>query len=98
MATKPPHSKVSVSSQNIGINNSKSKTQSTTSQSHAHLQKTGIIPEDILIEKSKKWRQFNLKKFASQRKYGYVEGEKEKLPHEVLRKIIKDHEIGRAHV
>lgn len=44
-----------------------------------------VIPEDLLIEKSKKWRQFNSKRFADKRKFGFVEGQKEKLPPEVLR-------------
>jgi len=43
------------------------------------------IPEEILIEKSKKWRQFNTKRFSEKRKFGFVEGEKESLPCEVLR-------------
>lgn len=43
------------------------------------------IPEEILIEKSKKWRQFNTKRFAEKRKFGFVEGQKENLPGEVLR-------------
>ena len=43
------------------------------------------IPEEILIEKSKKWRQFNTKRFAEKRKFGFVEGQKESLPCEVLR-------------
>jgi pre-mRNA-processing factor 8 len=32
-----------------------------------------------------------VKKFAEKRKFGFVEGQKEKLPCEVLRKIVKDH-------
>jgi len=43
------------------------------------------VPEEILIEKSKKWRQFNTKRFAEKRKFGFVEGQKESLPCEVLR-------------
>jgi pre-mRNA-processing factor 8 len=50
-----------------------------------------IIPEEILMEKSKKWRQMHTKRFAEKRKFGFVEAQKDKLPPEVLRKIIKDH-------
>jgi pre-mRNA-processing factor 8 len=37
------------------------------------------VPEEILMEKSKKWRQFNTKRFAEKRKFGFVEGQKESL-------------------
>jgi len=43
------------------------------------------IPEEILNEKSKKWRQFNTKRFSEKRKFGFVEGQKDSLPCEVLR-------------
>jgi pre-mRNA-processing factor 8 len=49
------------------------------------------LPDEVLIEKSKKWRQINSKKFSEKRKFGFVEGRKEPLPSEVLRKIVKDH-------
>ena len=52
-----------------------------------------IIPEKILNAKSKQWRQFNTKKFSAQVKKSRFNqnGEKDPLPPEVLRKIIKDH-------
>lgn len=43
------------------------------------------IPEELLIEKSKKWKQLNNKRFAEKRKHGFIHGAKEKLPPEVLR-------------
>jgi hypothetical protein len=46
------------------------------------------VPEEILNEKSKKWRQFNTKRFSEKRKFGFVEGQKESLPCEVLRYLI----------
>jgi pre-mRNA-processing factor 8 len=49
------------------------------------------LPEEILKEKTKKWRQINAKRYSDRRKHGYVETQKEMLPPEVLRKIIKDH-------
>jgi len=52
-----------------------------------------LIPEKILNAKSKQWRQFNTKKFSAQIKKSRFSqnGEKDPLPPEVLRKIIKDH-------
>jgi len=50
-----------------------------------NLQSANILPEEVLIDKSKKWRQFNTKRFSEKRKFGFVEGQKEKLPCEVLR-------------
>jgi hypothetical protein len=53
-----------------------------------------LIPEKLLNAKSKQWRQFNTKKFTTQiKKSRFSNGgeEKEPLPPEVLRKIIKDH-------
>jgi pre-mRNA-processing factor 8 len=50
-----------------------------------------LLPEAVLLEKTKKWRQINAKRFSERRKFGYIENQKELLPPEVLRKIIKDH-------
>lgn len=44
-----------------------------------------MLPEEILKEKTKKWRQINAKRFTDRRKFGYVEQQKEMLPPEVLR-------------
>lgn len=67
--------KVSGSSENIG---KVPKTAPT-------LTNLNIMPEEMLIEKSKRWRQLNIKRFAEKRKFGFVEGQKDKLPCEVLR-------------
>lgn len=45
----------------------------------------------MLEEKARKWRQFNNKKYSEKKKHGFVEAQKESLPPEILRKIIKDH-------
>lgn len=45
----------------------------------------------MLEEKARRWRQYNNKKFAEKKKHGFVEAQKEVLPAEILRKIIKDH-------
>lgn len=42
-------------------------------------------------EKSKKWQQFQSKRFAEKRKFGHVDAQKEEMPPEHVRKIIKDH-------
>lgn len=44
-----------------------------------------------LQEKIKKWQQLNQKKYSQKRKFGYVEPQKEQMPPQHLRKIIKDH-------
>ncbi|EFA79942.1 pre-mRNA processing factor 8 [Heterostelium album PN500] len=46
---------------------------------------------DKLQEKAKKWKQLNNKRYSDKRKFGYVEPQKEDMPPEHLRKIIKDH-------
>jgi len=50
-----------------------------------------MLSEDALQSKVKKWRQLNTKRYNEKRKFGYVEAQKELLPPEILRKIIKDH-------
>ncbi|KAI8848655.1 pre-mRNA processing factor 8 [Chytridium lagenaria] len=50
-----------------------------------------IMSEDKLIEKSKKWAHTNAKRYTEKRKHGYVEAQKENMPPEHIRKIIKDH-------
>ena len=68
--------------QNLG----KSTTANSTTTSYQTHQTVGnILPEEVLIDKAKKWRQFNTKRYSDKRKYGFVEGQKEKLPCEVLR-------------
>lgn len=40
---------------------------------------------------AKKWQQLNTKRYGEKRKFGYVEPQKEDMPPEHVRKIIKDH-------
>eukprot|EP00741_Cyanophora_paradoxa_P003665 tig00000093_g3562.t1 len=47
--------------------------------------------EAKMDEKARKWRQLNSKKYSERRKFGYVEPQKEDMPPEHVRKIIKDH-------
>ncbi|KAK9866667.1 hypothetical protein WJX84_005875 [Apatococcus fuscideae] len=48
-------------------------------------------PEAVLDEKSRKWAQLNGKRYADKRKFGYVEAQKEDMPPEHVRKIVRDH-------
>jgi len=45
----------------------------------------------VLVEKARKWQQLNTKRYSEKRKFGYVEPQKEDMPPEHLRKVIKDH-------
>ena len=47
--------------------------------------------EAALEEKARKWQQLNAKRYGISRKFGYVEPEKQEMPPEHVRKIIKDH-------
>jgi pre-mRNA-processing factor 8 len=77
----PPHQKPP---QNV-MNSSVQPAQGQASQ------KSPLINEKLLQEKAKKWRMMAQKKFGEKRKFGYVEAQKEIIPPEALRKIIKDH-------
>ena len=50
-----------------------------------------ILPEEVLEEKVKKWRHVNAKRYSDKRKLGYSDTQKNLLPPEVYRKIVKDH-------
>ncbi len=48
--------------------------------------------KDALLEqKMRKWQQLNAKRYSEKRKFGYTEPQKEDMPAQHLRKIIKDH-------
>uniref|UniRef100_A0A183BZ37 MPN domain-containing protein n=1 Tax=Globodera pallida TaxID=36090 RepID=A0A183BZ37_GLOPA len=47
--------------------------------------------ERIFTDKSKKWKQLQSKRFAEKRKFGFVDSQKEEMPPEHVRKIIRDH-------
>jgi pre-mRNA-processing factor 8 len=48
-------------------------------------------PEQQLKDKARKWAQMNSKRYGEKRKFGFVEHQKEDMPPEHIRKIIKDH-------
>jgi pre-mRNA-processing factor 8 len=50
-----------------------------------------FLSEDELKEKAKKWQQLQSKRYAEKRKFGFVDAQKEEMPPEHLRKIIRDH-------
>ncbi|KAM0831683.1 hypothetical protein ACQ4PT_065388 [Festuca glaucescens] len=47
--------------------------------------------EAQLVEKARKWHQLNSKRYGDKRKFGFVEAQKEDMPPEHVRKIIRDH-------
>ncbi|KAJ8465852.1 hypothetical protein OPV22_028404 [Ensete ventricosum] len=47
--------------------------------------------EAQLVEKARKWHQLNSKRYGDKRKFGFVETQKEDMPPEHVRKIIRDH-------
>ena len=49
------------------------------------------MTEEKLQEKARKWQQLQGKRYAEKRKFGFVDAQKEDMPPEHLRKIIRDH-------
>jgi pre-mRNA-processing factor 8 len=47
--------------------------------------------EARLQEKSRRWQQLHTRRFGEKRRMGFVEHQKDKMPPEHIRKIIKDH-------
>ncbi|WIA33570.1 hypothetical protein OEZ86_006694 [Tetradesmus obliquus] len=45
----------------------------------------------MLEEKMRKWQAMNSKRYAEKRKYGYTQAQKEDMPPEHVRKVIRDH-------
>lgn len=58
---------------------------------HIPTPKPDIITEEKLQEKAQKWHQLQSKRFAEKRKFGFVDAQKEDMPPEHIRKIIRDH-------
>ncbi|KIH51927.1 PRO8NT domain protein [Ancylostoma duodenale] len=48
-------------------------------------------PAQLLEEKARKWKQLQSKRYAEKRKFGVVDTQKEEMPPEHVRKIIRDH-------
>ncbi|VDP44430.1 unnamed protein product [Soboliphyme baturini] len=49
------------------------------------------LSEKALEEKSKKWQHLQSKRYAEKRKFGFADTQKEEMPPEHVRKIIRDH-------
>lgn len=45
----------------------------------------------MIQDRAKKWRLMNSKRYAKKRKFGYVDAQKEDMPPEHVRKIVRDH-------
>ncbi|ELR20686.1 PremRNA processing splicing factor 8, putative [Acanthamoeba castellanii str. Neff] len=56
-----------------------------------HMHDAPSAADKALEEKSRKWHQLNSKRYGEKRKFGHVEPQKEDMPPEHIRKIIKDH-------
>lgn len=48
-----------------------------------------VDEEAKLEEKARKWQQLNSKRYGEKRRFNYVEAQKEMMPREHVRKIIK---------
>ncbi|KAJ8312022.1 LOW QUALITY PROTEIN: hypothetical protein KUTeg_009395 [Tegillarca granosa] len=49
------------------------------------------MSEERLQEKARKWQQLQAKRYSEKRKFGFVDAQKDELPPEHVRKIIRDH-------
>ncbi|CAK9297987.1 unnamed protein product [Gordionus sp. m RMFG-2023] len=49
------------------------------------------LKDEYLQDKAKKWQQLQTKKYAEKRKFGFVDNQKEDMPPEHIRKIVRDH-------
>merc|ERR1712070_999050 len=47
--------------------------------------------EAEIAERAREWQNLNAKRYSDKRKFGYTEPEKEQMPPEHVRKILKDH-------
>ncbi|TPX47926.1 hypothetical protein SeLEV6574_g02344 [Synchytrium endobioticum] len=49
------------------------------------------LDDQKLLDKSKRWQQLNSKRFSDKKRSGFAETQKENMPPEHLRKVIRDH-------
>lgn len=50
-----------------------------------------LYVNEIYLISAQKWQQLQSKRFAEKRKFGFVDAQKEDMPPEHIRKIIRDH-------
>ena len=67
--------------------------QQQQQQKYQYMQAAQLVETDDekLREKAKKWQQLQTKRYAEKRKFGFVDAQKEDMPPEHLRKIVRDH-------
>ncbi|KAK6296770.1 hypothetical protein J4Q44_G00329120 [Coregonus suidteri] len=58
---------------------------------HPPAQVPDYMSEEKLQEKARKWQQLQAKRYSEKRKFGFVDAQKEDMPPEHVRKIIRDH-------
>lgn len=49
------------------------------------------MTEEKLQDKARKWQQLQTKRYSEKRKFGFIDSQKEDMPPEHVRKIIRDH-------
>ncbi|PAA59458.1 hypothetical protein BOX15_Mlig008656g1, partial [Macrostomum lignano] len=54
-------------------------------------QPDGELSQERLREKARKWAQLQEQRYAEKRKFGFVDAQKEEMPPEHVRKIVRDH-------
>jgi pre-mRNA-processing factor 8 len=55
------------------------------------LQSSKLHQKSVFDERAKRWAQLNAKRYGEKRRFGYIEPQKEDMPPEFLRKLVKDH-------
>jgi pre-mRNA-processing factor 8 len=50
-----------------------------------------LISHCIFCNTARKWQQLQTKRYAEKRKFGFIDAQKEDMPPEHVRKIIRDH-------
>lgn len=63
----------------------------TQAQSQPQPKLADHMNEEKLQEKARKWQQLQTKRYAEKRKFGFIDAQKEDMPPEHVRKIIRDH-------
>ena len=60
-------------------------------QPQAPIMSTDFMSEERLQEKARRWQQLQTKRYADKRRFGFTDIQKEDMPAEHIRKIIRDH-------
>ncbi|CAF3974879.1 unnamed protein product, partial [Adineta steineri] len=65
--------------------------QQQQQQQHMSSMQTDYMTDDRLQEKARRWQQLQTKRYADKRRFGFSDIQKEDMPAEHIRKIIRDH-------